>query len=141
MRPEAYAVGPICATGGLPFTLTNDVLAFIAALCSFLGFILLALSYDRVLDRTDPALGARVSARLGQIAGILCLLGCGAVSVWHYGWGFGLVAWVGWLAVGALAGVALLAVLAAYTGPLPIVSKRRKYRPNAPDARDLFTPR
>jgi hypothetical protein len=114
------------------------VLAFTAALCSFFGFILLALSYDRMVDRTDPALGARVSTRLGQAAGALCLLGCGAISVWQYGWGFGLVAWVGWLAVSSLAGVAVLALLAAYKGPLPIVSRRRKYRPNAADARDML---
>ena len=114
------------------------MLALIAALCSFLGFILLALSYDRMVDRADPALGARVSTRLGQAAGTLCLLGSGGVSVWQYGWGFGLVAWAGWLAVGALAGVAVLAVWAAWRGPLPIVSRRKKYRPNAPDARDLL---
>ena len=91
-----------------------------------------------MVDRSDPALGARVSTRLGQTAGALCLLGCGAVSVWQYGWGFGLVAWVGWLAVGALAGVVVLALIAAYRGPLPLVSRRRKYRPNAPDARDML---
>jgi hypothetical protein len=114
------------------------VIALIAAVCSFLGFIFLALSYDRMVDHTDPALGARVSTRVGQLAGSLCLLGCGAVSIWQYGWGFGLVAWAGWLAVGALAGVAVLALSAAYKGPLPIVSRRKKYRPNAPDARDLL---
>ena len=114
------------------------MIAFIAALCSFLGFIFLALSYDRMVDHSDPALGARVSTRVGQLAGSLCLLGCGGLSVWQYGWGFGLVAWVGWLAVGALAGVGVLALLAAYKGPLPIVSRRKKYRPNAADARDLL---
>jgi Protein of unknown function (DUF3325) len=114
------------------------VSALIAAVCSFFGFIFLALSYDRMVDRTDPALGTRVSARVGQAAGSLGLIACGAMSVWQYGWGFGLVAWAGWLAVGALAGVAVLALLAAYRGPLPIVSRRKKYRPNAPDARDML---
>lgn len=91
-----------------------------------------------MVDRTDSALGARVSARLGQGAGALALFGCGAASVYQYGWAFGLMAWVGWLAVGALAGVAVLAISAAIGGPLPIVSKRKRYRPNAPDARDLI---
>jgi peptidoglycan biosynthesis protein MviN/MurJ (putative lipid II flippase) len=114
------------------------VSALVAAVSSVLGFVFLALSHDRMIDRhDDPALGTRVSTRLGQAAGAICLLLCGAASVFQYGWGFGLVAWVGWLAVGAFVGVAVLAIAAALRGPLPRVSRRRKYRPNAADARDV----
>jgi hypothetical protein len=114
------------------------VFALIAFLSSLVGFALLALSYDRMVDRQDPALGARVSTGFGKLGGSLCLLGCGAVSVYEFGWGFGLIAWVGWLAVGALFGVGVLTLIAVRRGPLPRVSRRKKYRPNAPDSRDLM---
>jgi hypothetical protein len=114
------------------------VIALLSALAAFLGFGLLALSHDRMVDRHEPALGARVSTRLGQLLGGASLLTVGGLSVFEYGWGFGLVAWAGWLAVGALSGVSVLAIAAALRGPLPLVSRRKKYRPNAPDARDML---
>jgi len=114
------------------------VSALIAALASLLGFALLALSYDRIVDRTEPPFGIRLSTHAGQLAGASCLLLVGVLSIYEYGLAFGVMAWAGWLAVGALSGVAVLAVVAAIRGPLPVSARRRKIRPNAPDSRDML---
>jgi hypothetical protein len=113
------------------------VLSVLAAALVILGFVLLAIGFDAHLVETDGVETPRRLPRAAKPLGLLSLLACGVTSVVHYGWPFGLVAWAGWLAVGAIVGVAVLAVGAAVRGPLPLVSRRRKYRPNAADARDV----
>ena len=68
----------------------------------------------------------------GPGGGSASLLLCGGASVVEYGWGFGLVAWAGWLAVGALAGVTVLTLAASRRKPAP-ASGRRARHPGSAD--------
>jgi hypothetical protein len=103
------------------------MLVLMAALASLIGFALLAASYDRMIARPTQKALSRVSTRLGQAGGGASLLLCGGASVVEFGWGFGLVAWVGWLAVGALAGVTVLTLLAARRKPAPVTARRSRH--------------
>jgi hypothetical protein len=111
----------------------RNMLVLTAALASFIGFGLLAASYDQMMvGRPRPKLLNRVSARLGQAGGGASLLVCGGASVVEFGWAFGLVAWVGWLAVGALAGVTVLTLVASSRKPA-LPNGRRSRHPGSAD--------
>jgi hypothetical protein len=88
------------------------MLTFAALLAAILGFGLLAFTYDRNRRaelRLSPL--TRTTAWILSAIGGLSLLGSGIASMLDFGVLFGLVAWVGWLAMGALASVVILAVV------------------------------
>jgi hypothetical protein len=87
------------------------MLTFAALLAAIIGFGLLAFTYDRNRRaelRLSPL--TRTTARILSAVGGISLLCSGLASMLDFGVLFGLVAWVGWLAIGAFASVAILAL-------------------------------
>jgi Protein of unknown function (DUF3325) len=87
------------------------MLKLAALLAAIAGFGLLAFTYDRNrrAELRHSALSRTTSWILSAVGGI-SLLCSGLASMLDFGVLFGLVAWVGWLAMGALAAVAILAL-------------------------------
>ncbi len=82
-----------------------------ALITAVVGFGLLAFTYDRNRRaelRSSPM--TRVTARILSAAGGISLLFSGIASIVDFGGLFGLVAWIGWLTMGALVSVAILAI-------------------------------
>jgi hypothetical protein len=82
-----------------------------ALIAAILGFGLLAFTYDRNRrsELRHSALTRTTAWMLSALGGV-SLLFSGLASILDFGVLFGLVAWVGWLAMGALAAVAILAL-------------------------------
>jgi hypothetical protein len=87
------------------------MLKLAALFAAVIGFGLLAFTYDRN-RRAELRHSAvtRTTAWILSAVGGISLLCSGLVSMLDFGVLFGLVAWVGWLAIGALAAVAILAL-------------------------------
>lgn len=87
------------------------MLKLAALLAAIVGFGLLAFMYDRN-RRAELRHSAvtRTTAWILSAVGGISLLFSGLASILDFGVLFGLVAWVGWLAMGALAAVAILAL-------------------------------
>jgi hypothetical protein len=87
------------------------MLKLAALFAAVAGFGLLAFMYDRNrrAELRHSAL-SRTTAWLLSAVGGVSLLCSGLASMLDFGVLFGLVAWVGWLAMGALAAVAVLAL-------------------------------
>lgn len=103
------------------------MLVLTAALASFIGFALLAATYDRIIGQPTQRPLLHVSTRVGQAGGFASLLLCGGASVAEFGWGLGLVAWAGWLAVGALGAFTVLTLSASRRKPAPQRGRRERY--------------
>jgi hypothetical protein len=88
-----------------------DMLKLAALFAAIIGFGLLAFTYDRN-RRAELRHSAvtRTTAWILSAVGGISLLFSGLASMIDFGVFFGLVAWVGWLAMGALAAVAILAL-------------------------------
>jgi predicted lipid-binding transport protein (Tim44 family) len=88
------------------------MLKLAALIAALLGFGLLVFTYDRNrrAELRQSAL-TRTTAWILSAVGGISLLTSGFVSMLDFGVLFGLVAWVGWLAMGALASVAILALV------------------------------
>jgi hypothetical protein len=87
------------------------MLTIVALFTAVIGFGLLAFTYDRNRRselRTSSL--TRVTARILSAAGGISLLFSGIASIVDFGLLFGLVAWIGWLTVGAFVSVAILAL-------------------------------
>jgi len=87
------------------------MLKLAALFAAIAGFGLLAFTYDRNrrAELRHSAL-SRTTAWLLSAVGGISLLFSGLASMLDFGVLFGMVAWVGWLAMGALAAVAILAL-------------------------------
>jgi Protein of unknown function (DUF3325) len=87
------------------------MLKLAALFAAIVGFGLLAFTYDRN-RRAELRHSAvtRTTAWILSAVGGISLLFSGLASMLDFGVFFGLVAWVGWLAMGALAAVAILAL-------------------------------
>jgi predicted lipid-binding transport protein (Tim44 family) len=90
------------------------MLTLTALIAAILGFGLLAFTYDRN-RRAELRQSAvtRTTAWILSAVGGVSLLFSGLASMLDFGVLFGLVAWVGWLAIGGLAAVAILALAAS----------------------------
>jgi hypothetical protein len=88
-----------------------DMLKLAALFAAIIGFGLLAFTYDRN-RRAELRHSAvtRTTAWILSAVGGISLLFSGFASIIDFGVLFGLVAWVGWLAMGALAAVTILAL-------------------------------
>jgi hypothetical protein len=89
----------------------SKMLKILALFAAIIGFGLLAFTYDRN-RRAELRHSAvtRTTAWILSAVGGISLLFSGLASILDFGVFFGLVAWVGWLAMGALAAVAILAL-------------------------------
>jgi hypothetical protein len=87
------------------------MLKIAALFAAIIGFGLLAFTYDRN-RRAELRHSAvtRTTAWILSAVGGISLLFSGLASILDFGVLFGLVAWIGWLAMGALAAVAILAL-------------------------------
>src|SRR6185369_9817129 len=87
------------------------MLKLAALFAAVIGFGLLAFTYDRN-RRAELRHSAvtRTTAWILSAVGGISLLFSGLASILDFGVLFGLVAWVGWLAMGALAAVTVLAL-------------------------------
>lgn len=87
------------------------MLKLAALFAAIIGFGLLAFTYDRN-RRAELRHSAvtRTTAWILSAVGGISLLFSGLASILDFGVLFGLVAWVGWLAMGALTAVAILAL-------------------------------
>jgi hypothetical protein len=87
------------------------MLKIAALFAAIIGFGLLAFTYDRNrrAELRHSALSRTTAWILSAVGGV-SLLCSGLASMVDFGVLFGLVAWVGWLAMGALAAVAILAL-------------------------------
>ncbi len=87
------------------------MLTLAALVAAILGFGLLAFTYDRNrrAELRQSAVTKTTAWILSAVGGI-SLLFSGLVSMLDFGVLFGLVAWIGWLAIGGLAGIAILAL-------------------------------
>jgi hypothetical protein len=90
------------------------MLTIAALIAAILGFGLLAFTYDRN-RRAELRQSAmtRTTAWILSAVGGISLLFSGLASMLDFGVLFGLVAWIGWLAIGGLAGIAILALAAS----------------------------
>jgi predicted lipid-binding transport protein (Tim44 family) len=88
------------------------MLKLAALIAAIVGFGLLAFTYDRNrrAELRQSAL-TRTTARVLSAVGGISLLFSGLASMLDFGVLFGLVAWVGWLVMGALTSVAILALV------------------------------
>ncbi len=87
------------------------MLTLAALIAAILGFGLLAFTYDRN-RRAELRQSAitRTTAWILSAVGGISLLFSGLASMLDFGVLFGLVAWIGWLAIGGLVGIAILAL-------------------------------
>jgi predicted lipid-binding transport protein (Tim44 family) len=88
------------------------MLKLAALIAAILGFGILVFAYDRNrrAELRQSAL-TRTTAWILSAVGGISLLTSGFVSMLDFGVLFGLVAWIGWLAMGALASVVVLALV------------------------------
>jgi hypothetical protein len=88
-----------------------SMLTFAAIITAIVGFGLLAFTYDRNRRaELRPSRLTRTTARILTAAGGISLLFSGFASIVDFGGLFGLVAWIGWLTMGALVSVVVLAL-------------------------------
>jgi predicted lipid-binding transport protein (Tim44 family) len=101
------------------------MLKFAALLAAIIGFGLLSFMYDRNrrAELRHSAL-TRTTAWILSAVGGISLLFSGLASMIDFGVLFGLVAWVGWLAMGALAAVVILALTVSRTASEDSASQR-----------------
>jgi hypothetical protein len=101
------------------------MLKFAALLAAIIGFGLLSFMYDRNrrAELRHSAL-TRTTAWILSAVGGISLLFSGLASMIDFGVLFGLVAWVGWLAMGALAAVVILALAVSRTASEDSASQR-----------------
>ncbi len=93
------------------------MLTLVELLTSIAGFGLLAATADLHQQGRALSLAARVFGGILRAIGSAGIVTSGVVSIIDFGWMLGLVAWVGWLTSGALAGIAILALTASLRKP------------------------
>jgi predicted lipid-binding transport protein (Tim44 family) len=88
------------------------MLKLAALIAAVLGFGLLVFTYDRNRRaELQQSAVTRATAWILSAVGGISLLFSGLASILDFGVLFGLVAWVGWLAMGALTSVVILALV------------------------------